>query len=133
MKPARNWFILAAACILMGGLAAMLVLQHRRTKEALVAEMETRRFAEEARASAATAAQRAVEVPPTPAVESIPAEIVNESTRKEAGAQALEIQVLDPEGAAVADASIVLFRDEALLAEGTTGQDGRARWPAQEG
>jgi len=130
MKPSRNLLLLAATLALGIGLGGFLLIQQRKEQSTSAVEATEAKHAE---ASPARAANEAVESMPVPIAEAILSDATDVSQRKEVDTQQLEILVLDPEGALVVDARVALFREEALLLDGSTGSDGSVRWRAQDG
>ncbi|MEO6710871.1 MAG: hypothetical protein ABI054_03190 [Planctomycetota bacterium] len=91
----------------------------------------------DAKRDVATAAPPAAEgevlEPAVPAPDSAREQAAGGSLRSESGSRQPELLLLDPEGHAVADARVALFREKELLAKATTDTAGLASFAPQQG
>src|SRR5688572_2888302 len=101
VKPSRSSLWTIAALLAAIGLAAFLLIQQRIRGVAGTALMRDAGSVEAVSPATPADASESIEVPPSPAIESILAAAPIDPQRKEADPQDLEILVVEPDGAAV--------------------------------
>ncbi|HTF88449.1 MAG TPA: Ig-like domain-containing protein [Planctomycetota bacterium] len=129
MKPARIGIALIAVVLIGCALTAFFLLRDRTPHGEVDAELNK----PDAPIAAPITPKETIETPQFTAEETGARAAAVDTQRQEADAHQLEIFVVDPSNAPVADAKLAIFREGKLLAEFVTPSDGLARFRDLEG
>ena len=125
-------FVLGGLALLLG-LGAVAFLRNQAAEEAALAALDAALADQRTLAHEASAAAPAVELEALPEEPAPEADATSIATRSEARTARLELEVVDAAALPVPGARVFLFREETLLAHGTSDGAGVVPLPAGEG